>query len=89
MPVSLVALKKLTYAWQTYVAGEIFEARDDADAMVLKMTNLAADGPVKPEPSSEPSEGSPSDTPQDPTEETPSPVRRRRAYRRSDMTAEQ
>jgi len=84
MPVSLVALKKLTYAWQTYTAGEVFEARDDADAMVLKMTHLADDAPsqdaLQPVPVPEPVDV-------DDTEGSPAP-RRRRAYRRRVLPAE-
>ena len=43
--VALVALKRVLYAGQSYVAGEMFEARDDADAAVLKMIGLAEDAP--------------------------------------------
>jgi hypothetical protein len=43
--VALVALKRVLYAGQSYVAGEMFEARDDADAAVLKMIGLAEDVP--------------------------------------------
>lgn len=85
MPVSLVALKKLRYANQSYSAGEVFEARDAADATVLKLTKLAADAPTRqsnspaPVALEEPSSAEP-DTESEPTH--------RRRYRRRDMEPE-
>lgn len=98
MPVSLVALKKVVYAGQTYTSGEVFEARDAADATVLKLTKLAMDQP-EPEPEPVPfiitpdpepaveevSVGSPADE----TAEHPEAPKRRRAYRRRDLQAEE
>lgn len=42
MPVSLVARKKLMYAMQGYVSGEVFDARDESDASVLVKLGLAS-----------------------------------------------
>ncbi len=45
MPVSLVARKNMRYGVRSYVAGEVFEARDAADAAVLVKIGMAAHTP--------------------------------------------
>lgn len=97
MPVSLCAKKNLRYAGEAYAAGAPFEARDEADAVVLRMTGLAVDAPtpqpdtpVVPEPViPEPPEIEPESVEADPSSDAPteSEPPKRRTYRRRDMTA--
>lgn len=103
MPVSLIAKKNLRYAGEAYAAGTAFEARDEADATVLSLTNLAYYAPTQtkemepepvaePEPAPEPlAEPTPDDDAPEPEHVEPgSPVAAppRRRYRRRDMRAE-
>jgi hypothetical protein len=96
MPVSLVAMKRMRYGLGAYVAGEAFEARDEADANVLVLLKLASrvDTPSSveaPEPVSDPEPGpsaddeSGDDGSDEPTADPEAPKRR---YRRRDMQAE-